>query len=123
LLLPWSLQLFDADGPLRSATSDVVVAPLWQWLSLTVDLAGLPLPLVGFAFVLAGLLGLVLGVPRRPGVVATLWAVALIGAVAAWLFGRTGTVAWAGLPQMLTALAFAGLLALAFATAEAQLTR
>ncbi|MBS3941979.1 MAG: glycosyltransferase family 2 protein [Actinobacteria bacterium] len=122
LLLPWSLELFAADGPLRGVESEVVVAPLWQWLSLTVDLAGLPLP-VGFAFVLAGLLGLVLGVPRRPGLVAVLWAVALTGAIAAWLSGRTGAVIWAGLPLMLTALAFAGLLALAFATAEAQLTR
>ena len=123
LLLPWSLRLFAVDGPLRGAEVEVVAAPLWQWASLTVDLAGLPLPLVGFAFVLAGLLGLVLGVPRRPGLVTALWSVALTGAVAAWLFGGTGKVTWAGLPLMLTALAFAGLLALAFATAEAQLTR
>ncbi|MFA9445113.1 glycosyltransferase family 2 protein [Egicoccus sp. AB-alg6-2] len=123
LLMPWSLRLFAEDGPLRATDGEVVVDELWRWLSLTPDLAGIPVPIVGGAFVLAGLLGLVLGTPRRPAIVASLWSVALVGAVAAWLFGRFGIVTWPGVPLMLTAAAFAGLLALAFATAEAQLTR
>ncbi|MFA9430081.1 glycosyltransferase family 2 protein [Egicoccus sp. AB-alg2] len=123
LLLPWSLRLFADDGPLHTGGGDVVVDELWRWLTLTPDLAGVPAPIVGVGFVLAGLLGLMLGTPRRPAIVATLWSLALTGAVAAWLFSRAGVVTWPGVPLLLTALAYAGLLALAFATAEAQLTR
>jgi GT2 family glycosyltransferase len=123
LLLPWSFELLVTDGPWGPGNGDVVVDGLWRWLALSPDLAGFPGPLAGLGFVLAGLLGLALGGPRRPQVVAGLWGVALLGAAAGWWLGRTAGATWGGVPLLLTAAAFAGLLAVAFATAEAQLTR
>ena len=123
LLLPWSLDLFAGQG--RSATGLRVPAggELWRWLLLAPDLAGFPGLWAGIGFFLAGLLGLTLASQRRPGVVAGLWAIALLGAAAAWWLDRVGSATWAGLPLLATAAAFAGLLALAFTSAEAQLTR
>ncbi|GGI03912.1 glycosyltransferase family 2 protein [Egicoccus halophilus] len=127
LLLPWSWQafvdgsVFAGGGPSGVGGGLEATDPLWRWLSLTPQLPGI-VPYVGGAFVLAGLLGLVLGTPRRPGLVAGLWTVALVGAGTAWQLARDGATTWPGVPLLLTALAFAGLLALAFATAEAQLT-
>lgn len=123
LLLPWSLRLVEPDGPLLGAAGEVAGGELWRWVLLSPELAGFPGILAGVGFVLAGLLGLVLGTPRTPGFVAVLWTVALAGAVGAWSLGRLGTLAWPGLPLLLTAAAFAGLFALAFATAEASLSR
>jgi GT2 family glycosyltransferase len=123
LLLPWSFDLLTRDGPWRPGDGEVVAIELWRWVALVPDMAGVPGWIAGVGFLLAGLLGLALGGPRRPQVVTALWAVALIGAGAAWWLGRTAGNTWAGVPMFLTAAAFAGLLAVAFATAEAQLTR
>jgi GT2 family glycosyltransferase len=123
LLLPWSYELVATDGPWRAGGGEVVSDELWRWLALAPDLAGFPGLWGGVGFLLAGLLGLALGGPRRPQVVAGLWAVAIASAAAAWWLGRTGGATWPGAPMLLTAAAYSGLLAVAFATAEAQLTR
>ncbi|MEX0705820.1 MAG: glycosyltransferase family 2 protein [Nitriliruptoraceae bacterium] len=123
LLLPWSLTLFDPSGPLTAAGGTFAEGQLWQWLALSPSLAGFPGLLAGAGFVLAGLLGLVIGVTRVPGLVAGLWMVALVGAILGWMLGRSGLLVWPGLPLMLTAAAFAGLYAVAFASAESQLSR
>jgi GT2 family glycosyltransferase len=122
LLLPWSLDLFAADGPLTATGGESVGGELWRWLVLAPELQGMPGILAGAGFLIAGLLGLGLGVQRTPGLVTGLWAAALSGAVGAWWLDRIGSAIWAGLPLVLTAAAFAGLFALAFASAEAQLT-
>jgi GT2 family glycosyltransferase len=123
LLLPWSYELVATEGPWRVGAGEIVAGELWRWLALAPDLAGFPGLWAGVGFLLAGLLGLALGGPRRPLVVAGLWAVALAGAGGAWWLGRTAAATWPGIPLLLTAISFAGLLAVAFATAEAQLTR
>jgi GT2 family glycosyltransferase len=123
LLLPWSLDLVTREGPWRAGDGQVIASELWRWLALAPDLGGFPGLLAGLGFLLAGLLGLALGGPRRPWVVTGLWVVALLGALGAWWLGRTAGATWAGVPLFLTSAAFAGLLAVAFATAEAQLTR
>jgi GT2 family glycosyltransferase len=122
LLLPWSLAVFDRAGPLSITGEAPTGGELWRWLMLAPDLAGMPGLLAGAGFLLAGLLGLVLGVQRNPGLVTGLWAAALGGAVGGWWLDRIGSAIWAGLPLLLTAAAFAGLFALAFATAGVELT-
>ena len=123
LLLPWSRHLLDPDGPLLGSSGEVVGGEAWRWLLLSPEMVGFPGILAGVGFLLAGLLGLVLGATRTPGFVAVLWTAALSGALGAWWLGRTGEIAWPGLPLLLTAAAFAGLFALAFASAEASLSR
>lgn len=123
LLLPWSLQLLDPDGPLFGASGQVAADELWRWLLLSPALPGFPGILAGVGFVLAGLLGLVLATQRAATLVAALWSAALGGAVIAWWLGHTGSLAWPGLPLLVTAAAFAGLFALAFATAGEALSR
>jgi GT2 family glycosyltransferase len=123
LLLPWSFDIVASEGPWRAGDGQIVANELWRWLTLVPELGGIPGWWAGVGFLLAGLLGLALGGPRRPEVVTGLWTVALLGALAAWWLGRTGGATWPGVPMFLTAAAFAGLLAVAFATAEAQLTR
>lgn len=123
LLLPWSLDVLAADGPLAGTTSALVGGELWRWLLLAPDMAGFPGVLGGVGFLLAGLLGLVLGVRRSPGLAAVLWTAALAGAVSSWWLDRTLSVVWSGLPLLVTAAAFAGLFALAFASGEAQLSQ
>lgn len=123
LLAPWSLDLLDPEGPLRAGGGAVVGGELWRWVALAPDLAGFPGLVAGAGFVLAGLLGLVLGTPRAPALVASLWAAALLGATGAWWLDRAAAAAWAGLPLIVTAAAYAGLLAVGFAAAEAQLAR
>jgi len=123
LLLPWSLQLLEPDGPLRGVSGEVVGGELWRWLFLSPDLIGFPGILAGVGFVLAGILGLLVSLPRAPGLLIALWVAALAGAVGAWWLGRTGGVTWPGLPLIVTAAAFAGLFALAFASAQASLSR
>lgn len=123
LLLPWSLDLLQPDGPLRGAMGQLVGGEAWRWLLLSPELGGFPGLIAGVGFLLAGLLGLVLGTSRAPGMVVVLWSMALLGAVGGWHLGRTGELAWPGLPLLLTAAAFAGLLAVAFASAEASLSR
>lgn len=123
LLLPWSLNLMAADGPVFGATGEHAGGELWRWLLLSPDLIGFPGILAGVGFLLAGLLGLMLGTARAPGFVTIMWTVALGGAVSGWWLGRTGEITWPGVPLLLTAAAFAGLFAMAFATAEASLSR
>jgi len=123
LLLPWSLRLLEPDGPLRGVQGDPVGGQLWRWLLLSPDLVGFPGILAGVGFALAGILGLLVSLPRAPGLVIALWVAALAGAVGAWWLGRTGAVTWPGLPLIVTAAAFAGLFASAFASAQASLSR
>ncbi|MFP4634966.1 MAG: hypothetical protein ACLFRD_03820, partial [Nitriliruptoraceae bacterium] len=126
LLLPWSLQLFAADGLLAGTAGAGATATgdeLWRWLLLAPSLEGFPGLLAGVGFVLAGILGLALGTRRAIGLVAALWTAALLGAVGGWWLDRTYADTWAGLPLLVTAAAFAGLFALAFATGERQLAR
>jgi GT2 family glycosyltransferase len=125
LLFPWSLELVRPGTPVLGGPERVAVAaqPFWRWLLLAPELVGFPGILAGAGLLAAGLLGLVFGTPRRPFVVAGLWAAALAGMYGAWVLGRSGVDAWAwaGLPLLLTAMALAGLLAVAFSSAGAQL--
>jgi GT2 family glycosyltransferase len=123
LLLPWSWQLVAPDGPLLGASGQLAGGEAWRWLLMSPEMVGFPGILAGVGFLLAGLLGLMLGTTRTPGFVAVLWTAALTGAIGAWWLGRTGEITWPGLPLLLTAAAFAGLFALAFASAEASLSR
>jgi GT2 family glycosyltransferase/MFS family permease len=122
LLLPWSLRLFAPDGPIRGAVAaEPVTSELWRWVLLVPEATGFPGPVAGVGFVLAGILGLLFGWRRQAGLVTVLWSVALAGAAAAWILGRTGSPVWSGLPLLATAAAFAGLLAVAFARGETAL--
>jgi GT2 family glycosyltransferase len=125
LLFPWSLDLFAADGPLlsRPAVPEVAGDELWAWLLLSPSLSGFPGLLAGVGFLLAGLLGLALGWRRSAGLVSLLWVAALLGATAAWWADRADVGMWAGTPLLVTAAAFAGTFALAFATGASQLSR
>jgi GT2 family glycosyltransferase len=126
LLLPWSLSLFEAGSPVVGGFGDptAAAAPFWQWLLLVPDLPGFPGLPVGVAFPAAGLLGLLLGYPRRPTVVGGLWSVVLLAVLGAWGLGRAGdaALAWPGLLLLVAAIGYAGLLATAFATAAEYLT-
>ena len=125
LLFPWVLELFRV--PARILAGSTVLGagsrPFWRWLLQAPELPGFTGMTVGIGLVAAGLLGLAFGFSRRPLAVASLWSLALAGVFAAWGLGRAGPDAWtwAGLPLLLTSLAFAGLLAVAFSSAEAQL--
>ncbi|MGM0618100.1 MAG: glycosyltransferase [Actinomycetota bacterium] len=126
LLFPWSLELFAANGPLLArpaATPEVAGDELWAWLLLSPSLAGFPGLVAGVGFLLAGLLGLALGWRRSAGLVSLLWIAALLGATAAWWADRADVGIWAGTPLLVTAAAFAGTFALAFATGARQLAR
>lgn len=125
LLLPWSLELFAADGPLlaRAAVPETAGDELWAWLLLAPSLTGFPGLLAGVGFVLAGLLGLALGWRRSAGLVSLLWIAALLGATGAWWVDRAGVGMWPGTPLLVTAAAFAGTFALAFAAGARQLSR
>ncbi len=125
LLVPWSLDLFGDRGPIFHAMTQTGAnaQPFWRWLFLTPDLAGFPGVIAGSGFVLAAVIGLLFGFRRRPGTSLGLWALALAGTYAAWGLGRMGASAWAwpGLPLLVSAAAFAGLLALGFASARSHL--
>lgn len=122
LLLPWSWTLFAADGPVRGATLEPVVSSeLWRWVLLVPDVAGFPGLLAGVGFLLAGVLGVLFGWRRSPRLVGVLWALGLLGSVLGWWLSRTGAPVWPGLPLVVSAAAYAGLLAVAFATGEASL--
>ncbi len=124
LLLPWSLELLDRrDLVLGASNVSAVGGEAWRWLLLAPPLPGFPGMLAGAGFVAAGLLGLVLGARRRAAAVVAMWAVVLVGAVAGWWIDRSLDGVWAGLPLLAVAAAYAGLLAVAFATGEAQLAR
>ncbi|MBW3661464.1 MAG: glycosyltransferase family 2 protein [Actinobacteria bacterium] len=127
LLFPWSIELFRADSPVLGGFRDVTAPaePFWRWLVLTPEAAGFPGVAAGVAFVAAGVLGVALGLRRRPVAVPALWGLVLVGVATAWLTGRsTGpTWVWVGIPLLLAAAAYAGLLALAFASAGEALTQ
>ena len=125
LLAPWSFGLLAADGPLRggAAVADPLVSELWRWVLLVPDVPGFPGPIAGAGFLLAGVLGMLIGWRRQAPLVLVLWTLALVGAVTGWAVARIGAPAWAGLPLLLTAAAFAGLLAVAFARGETTLGR
>jgi GT2 family glycosyltransferase len=123
LLLPWSLEVFAPGGPLSGTATSVAGDELWRWVLLSPQLAGFPGLLAGAGFLLAGLLGLMLATRRAPMLVLSLWIVALSGAATGWWLDRTLAGTWAGLPLLASAAAFSGLLALAFATGEAHLSR
>jgi len=125
LLAPWSLSLFAADGPLLGApaATERAADELWAWLLMSPSLAGFPGWLAGIGFVLAGLLGLAFGWRRNAGLVTVLWFAALLGAIGSWWLDRSSSPIWAGLPLLVTAAAFAGAFALAFATGARQLAR
>ena len=125
LTLPWSWGLLAADGPLLGAAPLIEFAgdPLWTWLLLAPSLPGFPGVIAGAGFLLAGLLGLALGWRRNEGLVTALWAAALLGATGAWWLDRSDAAVWAGTPLFVTAAAFAGAFALAFATGARRLAR
>jgi hypothetical protein len=125
LLAPWSLSLLAADGPLLGApaATERAADELWAWLLLSPSLAGFPGWLAGIGFILAGLLGFAFGWRRNAGLVTALWLAALLGAIGGWWLDRTSSPIWAGLPLLVTAAAFAGAFALAFATGARQLAR
>lgn len=122
LLVPWSFTLAIDRSWLAPGMAEPAGDPLWRWLLLAPDLPSMPGLYAGVGFVLAGVLGLVLAFRRSPRAVTALWLAALGGAVAAWALDRYGFDTWAPTPLFITAGAYAGLLALAFATAESQLT-
>lgn len=121
LLLPWSASLVGSASPVLGGFGDpgAMPSPFLRWLALSPQLPGFPGLAVGVAFLAAGLLGLIVGYPRRPVPVATLWAVVLLSVLAAWGLGASGdgAVGWPGLPLLLAAFAYAGLLAIAFTVA------
>jgi hypothetical protein len=124
LLLPWSWSLFAAEGPLLGAVAAPAVdSELWRWVLLVPEVEGFPGVVAGVGFLLAGVLGVLFGWRRQPGLVAVLWTFGLLGSVAGWWLARTGAPVWPGLPLVLSAAAYAGLLAVAFATGEASLGR
>ncbi len=126
LLIPWSLTLFTAGTPVIGGFSDpgAAPAPFLRWLALAPGLDAFPGLVVGVALVAAGLLGLFLAAEARPIAVGSLWAVALTSVAAAWLLGRSGpaAAAWPGLPLLVAAGAYAGLLACAIDAARERLS-
>ncbi|WP_169786809.1 glycosyltransferase family 2 protein [Nitriliruptor alkaliphilus] len=124
LLLPWSWSLFAADGPIRGvAPEPVVSSELWRWVLLVPDIEGFPGVVAGLGFLLAGILGVLFGWRRQARLVAVLWLVGLSSSVVGWWLGRVGSPVWPGLPLILAAAAYAGLLAVAFARGETSLGR
>lgn len=125
LLFPWVLELIRTPARIMASPTVIGSEPraFWRWLLQAPDLPGFTGMTVGIGLVAAGVLGLAFGFARRPLAVTSLWSLALAGVFAAWGLGRAGSGAWAwaGLPLLLTSLAFAGLLAVAFSSAEAQL--
>ncbi|MFU8840457.1 MAG: glycosyltransferase [Nitriliruptoraceae bacterium] len=125
LLAPWSFQLLEPDGPLlgRPEATELAGGHLALWLLLAPGLDGFPGLVAGVGFLLAGLLGLALGWRRAQPVVLGLWVAAVVGAVAGWALDRGSQGIWAGTPLLVTAAAFAGAFAVAFATGARQLAR
>jgi len=79
--------------------------------------------IVGIGFLVVGGLGVALGVQRASRLVYFLWSLALIGVALAWLLDRLGGPAWPGIGLFITAGAFAGLFAVAFANAQIRLSQ
>jgi GT2 family glycosyltransferase len=124
LLLPWSLTLFAADGPVRGADlAPVIDDALWRWLLLAPEVQGFPGLLAGVGFLLAGILGVLFGWRRQTIIVAVLWFTGVGASVLGWWLARSGAPTWPGLPLVFSAASYAGLLAVAFATGETSLGR
>ena len=83
----------------------------------------MPGPAAGVGLLLAGVLGLTLGARRAPRAVALGWGLGLAGGVLAWVLDGLELAPWAGTPLVLSAAAYAALLAIAFGTAEEALSR
>ncbi|MEY3019207.1 MAG: hypothetical protein RLZZ272_191, partial [Actinomycetota bacterium] len=123
LLAPWSLRLVSRASPLLLAGEPSVGGALWRWVALVPGLPGMPGILAGVGLLLAGVLGLTLGARRAPRAVAIAWSIALAGGVLAWTVDALELGVWAGTPLVVSAAAFAALLAIAFGTAEEALSR
>ncbi|MFT5222708.1 MAG: MFS family permease, partial [Glaciecola sp.] len=127
LLFPWSLDLLRAGSPVWNAVTPTGASPqpFWRLMVLVPQLEGFPGLLAGGGYLLAGVLGVALGLRTRTGMVVGLWSVGLSSALAAWFLGRAGdsAAAWPGLPLIFTAAAFAALFAVAFSEAGTSLGR
>lgn len=121
LLAPWSIEVFVTGQAF--ASTDSYNAAAWQWLFFLPVLPGVGGVIAGIGFLAAGVLGFALGVQRAPRLVYFLWSLALLGVGVAWLLDRVGGPAWPGLGLFLTAGAFAGLFAVAFANAQIRLSQ
>lgn len=121
LLFPWSVEVFTSQVAFQ--TQDFYNAPAWQWLLFLPVLDGLAGVVAGIGFLVAGVLGFALGVQRAPRLVYFLWALALVGVVMAWLLDRLQGPAWPGIGLFVSAGAFAGLFAVAFANAQIRLSQ
>lgn len=121
LLFPWSIDVF-ASGTAFIA-GDTYNAAAWQWILFMPVLPGISGVVAGIGFLLAGGLGFALGVQRASRLVYFLWSLALIGVATAWLLDRVGGPAWPGIGLFITAGAFAGLFAVAFANAQIRLSQ
>jgi GT2 family glycosyltransferase len=117
LLAPWLPTLLAEGGPLRGGFSvaETASAPFVRWLLLIPEMNAFPGPAVAAAFAAAGLLGLLAAV-ARPGVVGATWALIVAATLAAWALDTTSAEAalWPGLPLLVTALGYGGLVAIAY---------
>ncbi len=121
LLFPWSIEVFATGAAFTPG--EAYNAAAWQWMLFLPVLPGLSGVIAGTGFLLAGVLGFALGVQRAARLVYFLWSLALAGVVLAWLLDRLGGPAWPGIGLMVTAGAFAGLFAVAFANAQIRLSQ
>ncbi|MCA1683946.1 MAG: hypothetical protein LC708_02300, partial [Actinobacteria bacterium] len=125
LLLPWSAGLVGPRSPVVTGivASGAVADEFTRWLLQSPTLPGFPTALVGAGLLAAGLLGLVLGFPRRPALVGAAWSIVLLSVLTAWALGRAGAQApaWPGAPLLLASMCLAGLLAVAVAAAAQSL--
>ncbi len=120
LLAPWTPTL-QGTGGVAEVASDASLARL---LLLTPALPGFPGPVAGIGLAAASLLGVALAAAARRGVSLALAALYLASVGLAWVAARQGAEAaiWPGAPLIIAALVAAGLLTIAIASAEAELT-
>lgn len=115
VLFPWSVSLFVPDGPVTGglARPGAAAEPFWRWLLQAPESPGFAGVVAGAGSVVAGVFGVVFAARRRGPLVATLWAVAVTGALLATVASRAGADAWVwpGVPLLVTSAAFAGLFA------------
>ncbi|MFT6804092.1 MAG: GT2 family glycosyltransferase [Nitriliruptoraceae bacterium] len=119
LLAPW-MPAVAGTGGVAEVAGD---AKLWRMLLLTPDMPGFSSPIAGIGLAAASLLGVALAAIARRGVSIGLVVVYLASVTLAWLIARTGAAApvWPGAPLAIAALAAAGLLTIAIASAESEL--
>ncbi len=126
LLFPWSFTLVGGATPILGGfePSEPVVAAAWRWLLLSPDAPAWPGIAAGVALMAAGVLGVALGLAKRPVAVPMLWGVALVTITVAWLTGRAAAPwTWPGDLLLVAAAALSGLLAVGLDGAEEQLGR